>query len=252
MKTDTKHFVQLCIALCLGLTWACVRVDVSVTSPNTYSRSGLPSERKSPISNKELTKRHADINRCPSNLFLAIDREQQKTEAWCWAASTRMVMKYHNAKQNQETDSQCDMVRNILSPWLGGVNCCERQVIPDFINAPSECIQGGWPSWALEKYQFNYEWIEGALDEWEALKGELCKTGPFISVINWSGGGAHAFVVTGYRDEEKLVTIYDPTTEDFQDFAFEEFVGKGPYRFRRFSHDRNYVQIMLPETKDQP
>lgn len=256
MTTNMKRFFGLGIALCLGLTSACVRVDVSVRSQGNNHPLGPPfqPDNKLPISIEKLKKRHAGINKeCYSSLLEAIDREKQQTEAWCWAASTRIVMEYHNKKELKPTALQCDIVKNVLNPWLGGVNCCLRQVTTDFIDAPAECVQGGWPSWVLDKYQFNYEWIDGALDDWEALKGEICKIGPFILVIKWRDGGRHVFIVTGYSERPtKVVTMYDPYTADFQTLDFDEFIGapsKGRDRLLRFSHDRNYVQIM-PEDKD--
>ncbi|MBK9306576.1 MAG: hypothetical protein IPM58_05680 [Nitrospira sp.] len=193
------------------------------------------------------------IRECPANRSLFINREKQQTVAWCWAASTRTVMEYKNQNkaQAEPTALQCDIVRNVLSLGLGGTNCCEIQVAPDFIDAPSVCVQGGWPYWVLNKYHFSYEWVDGRFDDWETLKAEICKVGPVISVIDWSGGGSHTLVITGYStdsdDVARVVTTYDPFTDDFQDLSFEEFVGGSTYRsnaFPRFSHNRTYVQIM--------
>jgi hypothetical protein len=256
----------LCIALCIGLASACVHVDVSVTSQdNNPLGPPFPSNYKLPISIKELKKRHAGINaginkECLPRKFLAIDREKQQTAAWCWAASARMVMEYRNKSEQppKPTALQCDIVRNVFGLWTEGTNCCEREVTRDFINAPLTCVQGGWPDWVLDKYHFNHEWVDGALDDWKALKGEICTTGPFISVVEWSGGGKHAFIVAGYKDSdsessEKLVTLYDPTTDDFEDVTFEEFLGKsseGSDRLYGSTHNRNYVQIW-PNPKDR-
>jgi hypothetical protein len=104
----------------------------------------------------------------------------------------------------------------------------------------------------------DYKVVPGALDDWDAVTGEICSAGPFILVIDWHGGGSHTLVITGYsnqdKDAERVVTTYDPFTNDFEDLSFEEFVGgslSGPNGSHRFSHDRTYVQI-TPKTGDQP
>lgn len=188
-----------------------------------------------------------------------VAKERQQTAAWCWSASSRMVMEYHNRTQQKPrpTALQCDIVRNVFSPWIGVANCCETEISSDFIDAPSGCTQGGWPHWVFDKYRFNYETVAGVLD-WDALTGEICSTGPFVSIVEWSGGGKHAFVVKGYeisrKDGEKTVQVYDPILNDRQDMTFDEFAGDSPreqYGFHRFSHDLDFVQI-LPITKVRP
>ncbi len=251
MKTDTKNFLQLCIALCLGLTWACVKVDVTITAkgpPTTGNyRPSTP-----PITPNELKKLHAQKSCTPSSLV--VSKEEQKTPAWCWAASARMVMDYHNRSEKppQSTALQCDIVSNVLIPWTSGAICCGVQLSSDFIETPSNCIKGGWPNRVLDHYQFNYRWIDGALEDWDALKGELCSNGPFITIIEWSEGGRHALVVKGYDPElensqlAKSVEIYDPFLEDPQGMTFAEFLGDSPrkqYGYHDFSHDLHLVQI---------
>lgn len=257
MRTNMQRFLGLCIVLCLGLTSACVHVDVSVTSRNPPLPPYPPI--KPSISMDDLKKRHAKSCDPSSSNSKDVAKEQQQTAAWCWATSTRMVMDYHNKHKTppQPTALQCDIVRNIFSPRIGGTNCCEREITPDFIDAPSKCVRGGWPHWVFDKYHFNYETVAGPLD-WNALTGEICSVGPFISVIAWSGGGKHSFVVKGYRPPSssslKVVEVYDPILDDPQDMTFEEFVGDSPreqYGFHRFSHYLNFVQIW-PKAKDEP
>jgi hypothetical protein len=259
MRMNIRRTLGLSIVLCLGFSWACVKVDVSV------KLSDVPhlQREKPPISIKQLKARHCDTSQCPPSSSLIIKEEKQQTAAWCWAASTRTVMEYHNiskVKPEQTAQPQCDIVKDILGLWSGETNCCERKITPDFIDAPSTCVQGGWPQWILNKYQFSYEWVDGPFDDWEALKGEICKVGPFISVIEWIGGGKHTLIVTRYgndsksEDLNKVVTIYDPATGDFQDLIFDEFVGGSPSRSDKlddFSHYLHIVQIQ-PMIKDQP
>nr|WP_281721998.1 papain-like cysteine protease family protein [Nitrosomonas nitrosa] len=259
MRSNLQNVLRIGIALCLGFTWACVKVDVTVTS------QGVPSLRRQPTSPPpttidDLKSLHTQKSCIPSSLV--VPKEQQETPAWCWAASARMVMDYHNRSQKPPslTPLQCDIVRSVLSPWISGSNCCGNEVASDFIDAPSNCIRGAWPNRVLDHYQFTYQWIDGAIDDWDALKGELCSSGPFITVIEWSGGGKHAFVVKGYNPEPEnprftqTVEVYDPFLDDPQDMTFAEFLGDSPrkqYEYHRYSHDLSFVQIR-PKTKDQP
>lgn len=265
MRTNMKRTFGLCIALCLGLTAACVQVDVSVTSQDN-SRALPPYPPMKPsISMDDLKKLHTKKS-CNSS-SLTVDKEQQQTAAWCWAASTRMVMEYHNKTQRKPTDPQCDIVMNILSNLPRSTNCCEKQEGPDFIDAPLKCRQGGWPHWVLEEYGFSYETVNTAFD-WDALTREICSIGPFISVIKWRGGGQHVFVVKGYHestDEDfepsslaplplQFVEVYDPNLEDHLDMTLDEFEGDSPikeYKYQLFSHTLDYVQIK-PNAKDKP
>lgn len=249
MKTTMRRTYGLCMVLCLGLTGGCVKVSVSV---NAQGRAATEQTNPHWISLDDLKKLHSKKS-CNTSSRDVI-KERQQTPAWCWAASARMVMGYHNKSEpsSTPTDLQCDIVMNAFSSWIGGTDCCEEKVPPDSINAPPVCVQGYWPYEVFNKYNFTYKSVAGPLD-WEALTGEICAAGPFITVIKWSGGGAHTFVVKGYDQEpQQTVEVYDPVLKDAQDMTFDEFVGDSPreeYEFHRFAHDRNIVQI-LP--KDRP
>ncbi len=237
----------ICVALGLGLTWACVKVDVTVRSLDS---SASFSNDDSWISIAELKKRHTRVSCNPSAWEIA--REPQETLAWCWAASTRIVMEHYNKDHGTGTDSQCDIVKKTSRSLSNEATCCDTSI-------PAECIQGGWPSRVLDYYGFNYKKLAGALNDWGAFTGEICSSGPFIAVIEWNGGGKHTLVVQGYRYDsnsespEKVVSIYDPLTDDFQDIVFDEFTGGSlarPTEFIQFSHYLNYVQIQ-PMTEDR-
>ena len=252
MRTNLKRALGIGVALCLGLTSACIRVNVTITSTSAHA---LPADRHW-ISIPELKKLHKDRlagEKCPARRYLIISPEAQRTEAWCWAASTRMVMDYRNKQQTKGpgTDSQCNIVTNVIGNSQGGLDCCDP-------NVPFACSQGGWPHWVFNSYQFDYRVVPGALDDWDAVTGEICSTGPFLLVIDWREGGSHTLVITGYSNEDKdsarVVTTYDPFTNDFEDLSFEEFVGgslSGPNGIHRFSHGRTYVQIQS-KTEDRP
>ncbi len=195
------------------------------------------------------------------SMTLEVPREKQQTPAWCWAASTRMVMEYYNKKkQQQPTDPQCEIVRKVFGISLERANCCETKITSDFIDSPSKCVRGGWPHQVLDYYQFSYQTVGGALD-WEALTREICTTGPFIPVIDWREGGKHAFIVTGYispgqpgqSSRRQIVKIYNPLEKDSEYLTFDEFVGDspgGPNKSHGFSHDLNFVRIKLNKAKD--
>lgn len=247
MRSRLQHVLGLGIALCLGFTWACVKVNVSVRSVDSGS---FFAQDNSWISIAELKKRHTRTSCDPSGW--EVTREPQETLAWCWAASTRIVMEHYNKQHGRETDSQCDIVKKSSRSLSSEASCCNTTI-------DSECIQGGWPSRVFESYGFNYKKLAGALNDWVALTGEICSSGPFISVIEWNGGGKHTFVVQGYRydtnseSSEKVVSIYDPLTNDFQDVVFDEFTEGSlarPTGFTQFSHYLNYVQIQ-PMTEDR-
>ncbi len=164
-------------------------------------------------------------------------------------------MDYKNKQQArpETTARQCDIVKNVFGPRLGEANCCEKKLSSGFIDAPVTCLRGGWPHWVLDTYQFDYEWVDGLFDNWEALTGEICNNHPFISVIKWKGGGKHTLIVNGYK-ESRAVELYDPLQDDPQDLTFDEFVGgslKKQDELYEFSHDRTYVQI-APKSPGQP
>lgn len=261
MGMTMQKTLGLCIALCLGLTSACVKVDVTVTSSDTSRLDKWQSLPNKPsISIEKLEELHASRPGkrpvCPPDRSLPINHEKQQTIAWCWAASSRTVMEYRNKKkiQPEPTAPQCDIVKNVFGLRLGGANCCERKNSPDSIDTPWTCVRGGWPHWVLDNYQFDYEWVDGRFDNWDVLKTEICNDYPFISVIEWSGGGKHTLVVTGYRESpasaglQRVVEIEDPNEDDNpQDLTFDEFVrgsAKKPGWSYEFSHDRTYVQIV--------
>ena len=281
-----KRVFGLCIPLCLGLTLACVKVDVSIPLSGTTGTHPrwmplLPDERP-PIPIEKLREHHA-ANRqppCGPSFSWSISVEKQQTVAWCWAASTRMVMKHYNKEQQKPTNLQCNIVNKVLGGRLDGTNCCQIRgtfdfvdaPTNDFIDAPLNCARGEWPYRVFKAYQFNYETVETALD-WETLTREICSKGPFLPVIEWVEGGRHAYVVMGYSTtpskgttslspSQQYVRIYDPiptATErnfsegDYSDIPFDEYVGDSPANpngHYGYFHYRDYVQIS-PISKDQ-
>ena len=157
-------------------------------------------------------------------------------------------MNYQNRRidPSGKLDSQCEIVTNSLGRKSGGANCCDSRDSSGLRNSPPNCVRGEWPSVVFERYGFNYESVEEALD-WESLTNEICGNGPFLYVVNLRGGGRHALVAKGYNAksiEGRIVQTYDPTQADFEDQTLEEFMfGE--------NHYRDYAQIS-PKAEDQP
>ncbi len=254
-----RTILGVCIALCLAFVWACTEVEVLI--PLQLGPSGPPlHQEKKPITletlkqiqkeKRELSGRplttHCDVH---GSEKLKLDPEQQQTSDWCWAATSKMIIAYHN--NGKKTYNQCQIVSNSVDPALDIVDCCPSEAA----SSRPECMGGGWPSAVFERYDFDYQVVEAALD-WESLTDEICGTGPFLYVLNLEGGGKHALVAAGYRTAniteetdpskmQQLVQIYDPTHNDFQFITHDEFVGnvRAPDGLPPHFHDRDYVQI---------
>jgi hypothetical protein len=282
MRTNMKRAFGLCIALCLGLTLACVRVDVSTPLSGTHRPSTPPLLHEEPppsISIEKLRELHGRPPSPPS-FSHSINAEKQQTAAWCWAASTRMVMEYHNEKEKKPTNLQCNTVNKIFWGRLDGTNCCQIRGTSDFVDAPTsdfidvslKCVRGGWPHWVFDAYRYKYKTVARALD-WETLKREVSSKGPFIPVIEWREGGRHAYIVMGYSTarsngatnlspSQQYVRIYDPSPTtieknfsegDYSDIPIEEYMGDSPEtpgNHYGYFHHLDYVQIS-PKSEDQ-
>jgi hypothetical protein len=250
----------ICVALCVGLLWACAEVVVLIPShlPGTRPLGGDPG--KLPITLQKLKEIQKQKNgqmqrqrglaltsNSGGSKTLEVPYEPQHTPAWCWAATSRMIMNYQNRRidPSDELDVQCKIVMNSLGHKLGGANCCERLVSPDLIDPPPICVRGEWPSVVFERYGFNYESVEEALD-WESLTNEINGNRPFLYVVDLQGGGKHALVVKGYdpmSTEGRIVQTYDPNQADFEYQTLEEFMfGK--------THYRDYA-LISPKAEDE-
>jgi Papain-like cysteine protease AvrRpt2 len=267
-----RKILGICMTLCLGFVWGCAEVEVLIPShalPPPPDGTLRPPITLTLDELKQMQTQNGKPVCNPNGFTQDVPREKQQTPAWCWAASTRMVMEYHNEKQQQPTDPQCKIVSKIFGISSERAGCCETKITSDFIDAPLRCVQGGWPNKVFDYYQYSYQTVGGALD-WEALTREICTTGPFISVIDWNGGGKHAFITKGYSTVAlntrtnrpsplQIVIAYDPFDptgkKDIQYQTFDEFVGDStgrPNKSHGFSHDLNFVQIKLNIAKDYP
>ncbi|MEK7764261.1 MAG: hypothetical protein AAB433_22025 [Nitrospirota bacterium] len=164
----------------------------------------------------------------------------QDNSAWCWAASTHLVIRHLEPASNLK---QCEVVYNTLksrgtvdqyekqNPGVQ-IDCCrvtddallsENQADPVIIGSKTVCHTTSRPEWALrangyvtagvqERFQIA-EWIpsktipEGV--SWLDLTSQICMNRPFISVKLWQGGGTHSEVVTGYRLDPDGTVVLD-------------------------------------------
>ena len=147
----------------------------------------------------------------------------QKTTSWCWAASAETVMASH-----EREITQCQGVNQVLDR----VDCC----VGENDQPPSECEENGWPYEVFNKNDFDWEWVDGPLNE-TTISGQLCGNGPFIFVLKLQGGGYHTLVVKSveWTNGELFLWVHDhswvgddhpfgggPPTE-FQKWSYEEF-----------------------------
>jgi hypothetical protein len=145
----------------------------------------------------------SNTNPLPVNLY------PQETDMWCWAASGQMIMSYLEGFV-----SQCEQANQ----RFGLSDCCNRPT-------PAACIRGGWPE--FEKYGFSYN-TGGALS-WTNLKAQIDSRRPFVFTWEWTGGGKHMMVSTGYKviSGQNWVSILDPWAPNVgsqRDILYTEYV----------------------------
>jgi len=183
----------------------------------------------------------------PSPSSPVVKPSKQETGAWCWAASTQMVMEFHRKRSKQlaaafdgEPVSQCKIVNDI---YHGGRNeCCGNKMYGD------SCSRGGWPESVLGRYNFYFLTLlpPDAPLTWDEVKAQICRYGPFVFGIEWDDGGRHSFVARGYKVDsrgQQWVEIYDHFEDDFFWQVYEEFAGDPA---KGYEHSRDYVYIQPP------
>ena len=94
--------------------------------------------------------------------------------------------------------------------------------------------------------------MPGPLNE-EHIFGQLCKTGPFIYVLKFDGGGGHSLVVkdSAYINGELFLWVHDHSWKDGTNpriatpvyrISYKDFVA-GVWGTDNYIHDFDYVQI---------
>lgn len=251
------------VGMTLLLAGACTEVHVRWSHHNP-SRLGDPPylSAKEPISLAELVKRQQAMalsaqkdpptSLCNAQGMLNEEVRPYNQEAanWCWATSTQTVLEFH-----KEIKGQCEWVNGALSRS----DCCGKRDFIDTLNrwftdTPSACDEGGWPHWIFNSSGFDYEWVRApaspTMSEWtpyfNALKTQLCRSGPFISVIRWSEGGRHTQVVRAINDTLQVVEVNDHRDADFNTQPFDVFIGddvNDPYGEFGHAQEMFYVEI---------
>ena len=204
--------------------------------------------------------------------------QKQHTSAWCWAASTTLVI---NHLEPDRAHKQCSVVQATLTPEIEEyirqeeakgridvrVDCClvtdeeMKNYDPQNNPKPSDkyvndsiamCHTTGRPEWALWEHgygnrfkviRWDPSFPEGQGLTWESVTGQICDNRPFISVKAWSEGGTHTEVITGYRynGPEPYVDVDTHGLDTFFGEPFHEYQGKpGDY-----VHVRDYYDIGL-------
>jgi hypothetical protein len=183
------------------------------------------------------------------------DTHLQDNSAWCWAASTHMVIRH---LEQASIVKQCEVVYRTLKSrgsvdqyeqTHAGVHidCCrvtdeallsEDQTDPVIIGSKTVCHTTSRPEWALrpngyvtaggiDRFRIAYWQPASSIPEgipWSDLTSQICMNRPFISVKLWEGGGTHTEVVTGYRldpdgtvvlDSHSLLGVYTKSYDDY-------------------------------------
>lgn len=121
-----------------------------------------------------------------SNAVYVQRYEQLKTK-WCWAASAQMM-----GKALGRMVSQTMIVINVKGSDINeGANDQELK---------SSVTYATMRPTILSSYPLSFSKAKNELDSGE----------PFVIKIVWSGGGAHAVVVSDYNSSFKTLTVVDP------------------------------------------
>lgn len=156
---------------------------------------------------------------------LPVSLHPQQTGKWCWAASGQMVMSYLGVHI-----AQCEQANR----YFARTDCCDAR-------RPTDCVAGGIHD--FDGYGFSYDTINGALS-WTAIKEQIdTRRTPFTFGWQWTGGGGHRLVATGYQviSGQNWVHIYDPSLPNEgteEDLLYDDFVSGDTY-----THGWDYYNI---------
>ena len=131
------------------------------------------------------------------NILQGYIRQTQEQTQWCWAACAASVGNYYNESKNY---TQCYIAYTSLKTKYGSntPNCC---VTPASCNTPWNFVD---PLEAVNSYGSNQQ---GQID-FEIIQEQIDKGRPIGTCVEWSGGGAHFMMITGYNGNN--ITIQDP------------------------------------------
>ncbi|MEO8324894.1 MAG: papain-like cysteine protease family protein [Nitrospirota bacterium] len=171
----------------------CTKVDVRVTGfCCSSSDDDLPPGPSCDLPEKSLT----------------IERYDQETISWCWAASAQMVINYFRTAAGQPQLTQCSIVDDLLTP---PETCCGPDKNSD------SCLRGDLPENVFVKKGFTYapEIKDPSSREnlWGKVTSQICEEKPLILAEYFVGGGGHSSVIYGFGGNgqvgERWVDLYD-------------------------------------------
>src|SRR5262249_2677820 len=184
--------------------------------------------------------------------------DKQENSAWCWAASTHMVIKYLEPLRDL---TQCQVVYNTLASGRNDVDCClvtddayktANKSDPIVNNSVGVCWANEYPGPALDAngYYGHYALIrwgpsntppEGPGLTFEEINDQLCSNRPFISMKHWDDGGTHTEVITGthYNGSEPWVDLDTHGLDTFFSEPYEDYKRKPG----DWVHVRDYFDI---------
>lgn len=166
---------------------------------------------------------------------LPIDRIEQKTYVWCWAACSEMVMKYAEV---DPTPTQSAMAEAEFNLYPGKCGCCGENG-----PCPQQCIKPAWPDGAYRRHGIKFTYCHAPID-FETLKHNLDRGQPVEAYIVFDEAAAfgHVVLVIGYHvgaDKAQYVLVNDPMKRPrlnghilFSDFERKDtHTWKGTYTF---------------------
>ena len=123
----------------------------------------------------------------------------QEQDCWCWAASAKMVLTFYGITG----DKQCEMAND----QFGQTNCCADPTSEDCNQGI--CVKDIVP--LFQKYGLNSKRRNYPVS-FNKLKDEIDAGRPVEVRIRWDGGGGHAVIVHGYRDDDEgqFLSVNDP------------------------------------------
>ena len=137
--------------------------------------------------------------------------EKQKSEVWCWAATSVSSAIYYNPLS---AETQCKLVTAVLKDPLSPIyNTKIKQLLPSdqsCCNGGVDCDYGYIPDEPLKYYgQFAGR---SAPSTFEQCCDMLKDGQPIIVDVRWSGGGGHFAFLSGVyvENSQKMVVISDP------------------------------------------
>jgi hypothetical protein len=135
---------------------------------------------------------------------------QLETE-WCWAASTVSVSKYYDPGSPW---SQCSLVNQQFKRG----DCCSN-------GSSSKCNVPWFPERSLKEVGHLAKHVEKKISM-DDISGQICASQPITIGIDWTGGGGHNPVLTGFDLDlgpgSPVIwvedPIYGPSLQDYQSF----------------------------------